>query len=178
MVFKNQGVPPMKFACSILFLFLLNLFAFSQAPADNVAAVQGVEAVTLFKDDGKGEADAESVEFLTTDSPIHCRIELATVTRTAVKMVVTAADVKGMRSGTKAVSTAFQTNGQQNIVNFKFSNKDGWLPGKYRIDVLLDGVLGKSLDFTIAKPTKPATDKPSPKTSAKSRPVTARKRRN
>lgn len=120
---------------------------------------QGIEGVALFKDDGKGKAGDEAAEFRTSDSIIHCQVQLKETKPTLVKMLMIAVEVKGFKSGSKVITAAYKTNGEQGIINFRASDSDGWQPGKYRMDILLDEKLTKSIEFTITQTEAPADAK-------------------
>lgn len=129
---------------------------------------QGIEEIALFKDDGDGKAGDEAYEFKTSDLYIHCQVQLKEAKVTSVKMLMIAVEVKGFKSGSKVVTATYKTNGKQGIVNFTASHSNSWQPGKYRMDIMLDEKLAKSVEFTITQTEAPVETKPKSETKSKS----------
>jgi len=150
-------------------LFLLIVFAFFSVTAPGQAVptppVDGVEEVYLARDDGDGKAGDVVTTFGISDIPIHCIVQLDTVKIATVKMNLVAVNVPGVKPETKVVTTSYTTKGNQNQVNFTGRPDKVWTPGKYRVDIFLDGKLAKSHDFTIQKPisANPAANSLQPK---------------
>jgi hypothetical protein len=161
-------------------LFLLLLFALFSltAPAQDVTPpAGGVEDVYLAKDDGEGKAGDVVSTFGISDIPIHCIVQLDSVKIATVKMNLVAVSVPGVKPETKVVTTSYTTKGNQNQVNFTGRPDKVWTPGKYRVDIFLDGKLAKSHDFAIQKSVtaNPAVNSLQPKQTEK--PKTPRKPR-
>ncbi|MGI8555971.1 MAG: hypothetical protein ACR2LT_06405 [Pyrinomonadaceae bacterium] len=131
-----------------------------------------VEQISLLRDSGgAGKADDEEVEnFLTTDKILHFRIQLNSRKPAAVKMILVAADVTGLKAETKFVTVSYKTNGKQNIVNFTASPEDAWLAGKYRADIYIDGKLDGKKEFEIQKSVKEIEKQIPPKVKANPKP--------
>lgn len=136
---------------SILLCFAAGIGVFAQAEI-------AVETITLAHDDaGKPGEAAES--FVTTDVPIHCIIGLSSVDAVTVKM-----NLVFVKTKETVITVSYKTNGQQNRVRFKASPETIWEAGIYRVDVLLDSKLSKSLEFEIKKsPQKIVEPPPKPK---------------
>ena len=137
----------MKFFLIIgLLLFSgLQIFAQISAPKETVA----IEQIVLMRDDGKGNPGEEISIFGAKDVPVHCRVELNSVTPAMIKMILVAVDVKGLRAEQKIVTVSYKTNGKQNIVNFTGSPDDIWAAGKYRADIFIDGKFGGGKEFEV-----------------------------
>ena len=108
----------------------------------------GVEEVYLAKYDGEGKAGDQVSAFSTTDIPIYCVVLLESSKATVVKMNFVAVSVSGVKADTKVVTASYTTKESQNRVNFTGRPDGKWTPGKYRVDIFLDG---KSLkDISLA----------------------------
>ena|SRR6476469_6034768 len=134
----------------IIFLIIVGLVtsmaAFAQAQPQNPP---GVEELYLAKDDGKGKAGEQVSEFATTDVPIYCVVLLSEPQKVTVKMNFVAVGVAGMKAETKVVTTSYTTKEGQNRINFSGRPEGRWPPGKYRVDIFLDGKPAKALEFDI-----------------------------
>ena len=162
---------------SIIFLCLFFAFAaFGQTPAQEPQAdneTVGVEEIYLAKDNGEGKAGEAETNFLTTDIPIFCVVQLNSTKPATVKMNFIAVKVAGVKAETKVVSVSFKTNGKQNRVNFTGSPEGDWIAGNYRVDVFIDGKLAGSRELEIQKAltANPAVKSFQPKPAAKPKPV-------
>lgn len=118
-----------------------------------VKAVQGagVEEIYLAKSDGNGEIGDVVKDFLTTDIPIYCIVQLNSMSPVTVKMNLVAVSVKGVKPETKVITTSYKTNGKQNRVNFTGTPDGSWVPGNYRIDIFLDDKPAGKQVFEIQK---------------------------
>ncbi len=114
----------------------------------------GVEEISLARDNGSGEAGETANVFMTTDVTIHCFVQLASAKSVLVKMNFVAVKAGSLKPETKVVSVSYKTNGKHNVVNFNASPETVWAAGAYRIDILIDGKLAKSLEFEIKKSPK------------------------
>lgn len=153
-------------------LLFCALFSLSiSAQTDPPPPIEGVEDVYLAKDDGNGKAGDVVTTFGISDIPIHCIVQLDTVKAATVKMNLVAVSVPGVKPETKVVTTSYTTTGNQNQVNFTGRPDKVWTPGKYRVDIFLDGKLAKSSDFVIQKPvtSNPAVNSLQPKQTPKPR---------
>lgn len=108
--------------------------------------------------DKEGKAGQATKDFLTTDVPIFCVVRLSGVRVAEVKLNLVAAKVAGVKPETQVVSTIYTTGEGEDRVNFTGRPFGSWVPGTYRADIFVGGVLVRSLDFNIAKPIgDPAT---------------------
>jgi hypothetical protein len=172
---------------SIVFLCLFfALAAFGQTPEQQEQSqpdneTVGVEEIYLAKDNGAGKAGDAATDFLTTDIPIFCIVQLNSIKPATVKMNFIAVKVAGLKPETRVVSVSFKTNGKQNRVNFSGKPDGGaWIAGIYRADVFVDGKLAGSRELEIQKAAtaNPAVKSFQPKTNAKPKPAPKRTRKN
>ena len=143
----------MKIIFALLFYLLVSSGASVLAQAEtNTGEEIGVETVSLARDNGDGKPGNIVDGFLTSDVPIHCLIDLTSSQPVTVKMNLVAVIAAGIKPGAIIVAVSYKTNGKQKSVRFNASPEgDIWVAGTYRVDVLLDGKLAKSLKFEIAK---------------------------
>lgn len=102
--------------------------------------------------DKEGKAGEATKDFLTTDIPIFCVVRLSEVRVADVKLDLVATKVAGVKPETRVVSTSYTTGEGEDRVNFTGKPHGSWVPGTYRADIYVGGVLVRSLDFNIAKP--------------------------
>ena len=126
---------------------MLSHIAFAQG--DSPATATGVEEAYLARDNGEGKAGEQVTEFRTTDIPIHCVILLESRTVATVKMNFVAVSVSGVKPDTKVVTASYTTKEGQNRVNFTGRPDGRWTPGKYRVDIFVDGKISTTLEFNI-----------------------------
>lgn len=129
-------------------LICLFVVAASYAQSDPPVA-PAIEDVYLARDNGEGKAGEQVTEFRTTDVPIYCVVMLDSRTKAVVKMNFVAVAVSGVKPETKVVTASYTTNGRQNRVNFTGLPEDKWTPGKYRVDLFIDGKIAKNVEFEI-----------------------------
>ena len=154
----------MKFFYAIVFSLIAAAGALAQA---DPAAGPSVEQLYLARDDGKGKAGEQVLEFNTSDIPIYCVVMLDATGKVTVKMNFVAVSVAGVKPETKVVTTSYTTKDGQNRVNFTGRPEEKWTPGKYRVDIFLDGKMAKNVEFNIKNQGANATaskfvDSPSP----------------
>lgn len=138
----------------ILTLCLLLTFAAAAQVEDDKTQLPetvAVEQIFLAKDNGEGKAGDETENFLTTDIPIYCVVQLNSPKATTVKMNLVAVNVQGVKAESKVITTSYKTNGKQNRVNFTGRPDGIWTVGKYRIDIYLDDKLATGKTFEIIK---------------------------
>jgi len=134
---------------SLLSLLVVCLVAIGGHGQTDAPPAQAVQDVYLAKDNGKGKAGEEVKAFSTSDVPIWCVVLLETPAVATVKMNFTAVKVPGLRPDTKVISTLYTTKEGQTQVNFKGRPEGTWPPGRYRIDIFLDGRAVKDMEFDI-----------------------------
>ncbi len=156
---KNQtGEKILKIIFALSFCLLFCPIIFGQSVETD--SENSVAEISLARDDGKGnasEGDAAATSvFATTDVPLHCSLRLVSTKAVNVKMnIVAVSGASNLKAGKNVVTASYKTNGKQNGVGFEASPAgDVWVAGKYRVDILLDGRLAKSLDFEMQKSAK------------------------
>ncbi len=140
------------FLLSFVLLFCQGMFA----QAVPQAQAGRIEEVYLARDDGEGNAGEQVTEFGITDIPIYCVVLLDSNAATVVKMNFVAVRVSGVKPETKVVTAIYTTTAGQNRVNFTGRPDKRWTPGRYRVDILLDGKIARDVEFEI-KNTLPNT---------------------
>lgn len=135
------------FFCFVFTAFSAAVCAQAIAVSDDRSAVE----IYLAKDDGTGNAGKESSEFLPTDVPIYCVVQLGSPDPVTVKMTLFAVNVPGVKAETKVVSTTYTTKNGQDRVNFTGHPHGKWIAGKYRVDIFVEDEKAGSLSFTVVK---------------------------
>lgn len=135
------------------------------------------EQVYLAKDDGSGNPGEAMTEFTVSDIPIHCVVVLSNASSVTVKMKLIAVRVAGVDPEKEVVSTSYTTKNMQDRVFFNGRPQKLWVPGTYRADIYIDGVLVGKFPFSIKGPAKPALNfQPrSPVQPVKAKSATAKK---
>ncbi len=137
----------MKAIFLLTLLLLFSGFVFAQSEPRPTAG--SIEEVYLAKDDGEGRAGEQVTEFRTTDIPIYCVVLLESDSKTVVKMNFVAVSVSGVDPETKVVTASYTTKDGQNRVNFTGRPDGKWIPGRYRVDLFLDGRIVRNVEFDI-----------------------------
>jgi hypothetical protein len=137
----------MAHACILLLSFfgLLLSVPHSAAPGGRTDIAEAY----LAKDNGKGEAGEESVEFETDDIPIYCVVMLDSDDIATVRMELIAVDVSGVKAESKVFNVSYTTRRGENRVNFEGRPVGKWTPGKYRIDLFVNGKREEELPFRV-----------------------------
>ena len=144
----------MKFIYAIILCLLVAAGSFAQSGQIPSPAV---EELYLARDDGNGKAGEQVLEFNTSDVPIYCVVLLDSTGKVTVKMNFVAVSVAGVKPDTKVVTASYTTKDGQNRVNFSGRPDDKWTPGKYRVDIFLDGKIAKNVEFEIKSRSSGAT---------------------
>lgn len=152
---------------AVILLFAVPIFG---QESDGQLPKPGISEIYLAKDDGTGKAGkAATGNFVTTDVPIYCVVILNSSVPATVKMNLIAVAVAGVKAETRVVSTTYTTRDNEDRVNFTGRPAGQWVPGRYRVDIFLDGQPAISREFAVqkavqAKPlTKPAANTKSDK---------------
>lgn len=127
-------------------LALLTIPAYSQGDTPPAPAVR---ETYLARDDGEGNAGEQVSEFRTSDVPIYCVVVLDNAGKVTVKMNFVAVNVAGVKPETKVVTASYSTNERQNRITFTGTPEGKWTPGRYRVDLFIDGKPAKNLEFYI-----------------------------
>lgn len=136
----------MKALYTILICLIITVATFAQTEPP---VPPGIEEVYLARDNGEGKAGEQVTEFRITDVPIYCVVVLDSKAKAVVKMNFVAVAVSGVKPETKVVTASYTTNGRQDRVNFTGLPEDKWTPGKYRVDLFIDGKIAKNVEFEI-----------------------------
>ncbi len=134
---------------AMLFILLASGSIYSQAPAAAVVADGKITELYLAKDDGKGAEGERAENFELADIPIYCIVKLNAPGGTNVKMILLAATVPGIKSGSKVVTTAYTLKDRETQVTFYGQPTDKWLAGKYKVELYVDNKLERTVDFNI-----------------------------
>lgn len=159
----------------VIHIVILCLFFVAAAYAQgDVPTAPSVQEAYLAKDDGSGKAGEQADEFATDDIPIYCVVLLDTQRAVTVKINFVAVSVAGVKAETKVVTASYTTKEGQNRVNFTGRPEGLWTPGKYRVDIFLDGKAAKAVEFEIkGKPVVAGARsfaQPRPKTAKRGKP--------
>jgi hypothetical protein len=141
-----------------LALLLLSAASWAQSAVD--PANDGVPEIILARGDGLGKVGQPATEFLPTDVPIYCIVQLDSSDPVTVRMNLVAVSVPGVKPETKVVSTSYTTRDMQDRVDFTGRPAGLWVSGRYRVDVFLDGKPAGSKEFTVDKAAKDANSAP------------------
>ena len=153
----------MKLVLIISLCLFLGLNVAGQYADSEKKLANGIESISLARDDGKGNIGQTTTKFFTTDKPIHFLINLDSLAPVTVKMNLIAVKAVGLKPETKSVNVSYTTDGKQNQVNFNASPNGVWAAGSYRADVFVNGKLAESRVFDIEKsPNEIAPPKPLP----------------
>ena len=134
---------------ALIFIAYLAFLAIPTIAQSDVPVAPTVEEIYLARDDGEGKAGEQVSEFRTNDVPIYCVVLLDAVGKVTVKMNFVAVNVRGVKAETKVVTASYTTKDGQNRVNFTGRPEGKWTPGKYRVDLFIDGKAAKNLEFEI-----------------------------
>lgn len=132
-------------------LFAFNSFAQKEDDKTTEPETVAVEQLYLAKDNGEGKVGEASENFLTTDIPIYCVVQLNSTKPTTVKMNLVAVNVQGVKAESKVITVSYKTNGKQNRVSFTGKPEGNWTAGNYRIDIFIDDKLAGGQPFEIKK---------------------------
>ena len=139
-------------------MLLLSVAAWAQSAVD--PANDGVPEIILAKGDGLGKMGQPTTEFLPTDVPIYCIIQLDSSDPVTVKMNLVAVSVPGVKPETRVVSTIYTTKDMENRVDFTGRPAGLWVAGKYRVDVFLNNKPAGSKEFTVDRAAKDTNSAP------------------
>ncbi len=134
---------------ALIFIACLAFLAVPAFAQGDTPVAPTVEEVYLARDNGDGKAGEQVNEFRTNDVPIYCVVLLDAVGKVTVKMNFVAVNVSGVKPETKVVTASYTTKDGQNRVNFTGRPEGKWTPGKYRVDLFIDGKAAKNLEFEI-----------------------------
>ena len=148
-------------------VLLVSLFLFAAAAAQDPAAPPVIAEIFLAKANIDGKAGDAAENFIVSDVPIFCIVRLVAPGVAAVKMDLIAANVPGVKPGTKVVSTSYTTKSNEDRVNFRGRPNGLWVAGKYRAEIFISDKKVRNLEFeikpSITEAEKPPANKPTRK---------------
>jgi hypothetical protein len=152
----------MKVVLFLGLLLSLSGISFAQPAVDTPAPI--IDEIFLAKAGADGKAGEAAEQFNITDVPIFCVVRLHTPGVASVKMDLIAANVAGVKPGSKVVSTSYTTRADEDRVNFKGRPQGLWVVGRYRVDIYVDDKKVRNIEFDIKSTSteagKPSTPKP------------------
>ena len=103
----------------------------------------------MAKDDN-GKPGESTTTFAPSDRMIHCVINLNKAKEgTKVRFVWIASDVSGFSKNDTIKSIDYTTQPNEDYVHGHLSLPKDWPTGDYRVEVYIDGVLDKTIDYKI-----------------------------
>ena len=115
--------------------------------APNVKAA--VSELHMAKDDGKGNPGAQTDRFGPQDRTIHCVAELkAPKAGTPIRFTWWIVESQGAKDE-KLEETDYTIKPGEEVVHGQITLPNDWPPGKYKVDVSLDGNLEQTVQFTV-----------------------------
>jgi hypothetical protein len=151
----------------LLFTIFLSFAGFASAQSSQDAPAPVIAEIFLAKADLDGKAGDAAENFIVSDVPIFCVVRMVTPGVVSVKMDLIAANVPGVKPGTKVVSTSYTTKSDEDRVNFKGRPHGLWVAGKYRAEIFIFDKKVRNIEFDI-KAASTEAEKPSlPKSTRK-----------
>ena len=153
----------------VVLFFAISLFlaGISFAQPSPEASSPVIAEIFLAKANVDGKAGDAAENFIVSDVPIFCVVRMMAPGVVSVKMDLIAANVPGVRPGTKVVSTSYTTKSDEDRVNFRGRPHGLWVAGKYRAEIFIFDKKVRNIEFEIKTSTTEA-DKPSaPKSTRK-----------
>lgn len=134
------------------FLILVVILSLGLAACGDSGPMR-ITSVTMAKgfDDSKKEAVNPATTFSPTDNPIYSVVKMENVVaNTKVTGVLTVVDAAGQQNRELArVDQQIPSEGSTATVNFKYSLDKNWPTGKYKVDILINGTLDKTVEFSM-----------------------------
>ncbi len=108
-----------------------------------------IKAVHIAKDNGKGGPGEKSDTFGPADRTIHCVVELATSTPGAkIKYSWWVVESESARNE-KIEDFEYTTRPEDRVVHGHLTMPQDWPPGKYRVEVFVNGHLEESVEYSV-----------------------------
>ena len=147
----------MRLLSIAFFSFLLVVTAAAQEPASAPQPI--IAEIFLAKANIDGKAGDAVENFIVTDVPIFCVVRLVSPGVASVKMDLFAANVPGVKPGTKVVSTSYTTKFDEDRVNFTGRPRGLWVAGIYRAEIFISDKKVRNIEFEI-KASSTEAEKP------------------
>jgi len=108
-----------------------------------------VDQIHMAKDDG-GKPGESTTGFEPSDRTIHCVINLNKAKDgTKIRFVWIASDATGLSKNEMIKSIDYTTQGAEDFVHGHLTAPKDWPTGDYRVEVYVDGVLDKTIEYKI-----------------------------
>ena len=114
-----------------------------------------IKQVHMAKDNGKGGPGEEADTFGPTDHTIHCVVELAEPNpgakiRYSWWIVEAAGEKNEKLQNEKIEDLEYTTKPDERIIHGHLAVPDDWPPGKYKVDVYVNGNLEQSVEYNVS----------------------------
>ncbi|HET6890857.1 MAG TPA: hypothetical protein VFH31_07120 [Pyrinomonadaceae bacterium] len=114
-----------------------------------------IKQVHMAKDNGKGGPGEETDTFGPTDNTIHCVVELAEPNAGAkIRYSWWVVEAQGEKNekvqNQKIEDFEYTTKSDERIVHGHLTMPDDWPPGKYKVDVYVNGNLEQSVEYNVS----------------------------
>lgn len=109
----------------------------------------------MAKDNGKGGPGDETGTFGPTDKTIHCVVELAEPSAGAkIRYSWWVVEAEGEQNekvqNEKIEDFEYTAKPEERIVHAHLTMPDDWPPGKYKVDVYVNGNLEQSVEYNVS----------------------------
>ena len=111
-----------------------------------------IDNLYLAKGDGTGKPGESAEWFYTSDVPLYVVVMFENARAADITMKVVSLSVTGMKPESKILSVNY--NLPEGSGSVWFSGRpfgSSWIPGKYRVDILIDGVASRSEEFEVRR---------------------------
>lgn len=117
--------------------------------AVNTTAVTSVNDLHMARDDGKGNPGEETDHFGPEDRTIHCVAELKEAKPgSSIRFSWVIVEAQGAKDE-KLEESDYSTKPGEEVVHGQVTLPKDWPPGKYKVDVFVNGKLDKTIQFTV-----------------------------
>ncbi|MEK6282475.1 MAG: hypothetical protein AABN95_19110 [Acidobacteriota bacterium] len=115
----------------------------------NTGSGEYIKEMHMAKDNGRGAPGAETDSFAPDDRTIHCVVKLKEA-KAGTKMQFSwwIVDAEGTKNQ-KIKDIDYSTRALENIVHGHLSLPQDWPPGKYKVQVFVNGDLDKTLAYDV-----------------------------
>jgi hypothetical protein len=119
------------------------------SPSPEATPTGIVKEVHIAKDNGKGAPGEETNAFGPADRTIHCVVELAEAkSGSKIKISWWIVEAEGAKDE-KIEDFEYTTKGEDSMVHGHLSMPEDWPPGKYKVEVYVNGTLEKTVGYTV-----------------------------
>ena len=108
-----------------------------------------IQDIHMARDNGRGAPGDQTASFGPEDRMIHCVVKLKKAKRgTAMKFSWWIVDADGSKNQ-KIKDIDYTTRTLENIVHGHLSLPEDWPPGKYKVQVFVNGDLDRTINYSI-----------------------------